>query len=101
MAPAISGFGWTTRRRPNIFAQRPNHMMDTDLIDKFVHGAFPFEQDFVEAAESAGIGHVPRVGDGHVGALLSVESQFLRISKLLFSDTLPSVIMFYYYCNWP
>ena len=50
-------------------------MMDTDLIDKFVHGAFPFEQNFVEATEPAGIGHVSRVGDRHdADALFSVSS---------------------------
>ena len=38
-----------------------NVMMDTDLIDEFVHGAFPFEQNFVEAAEPAGICHISRV----------------------------------------
>ena len=47
-------------------------MMDTDLIDKFVHRAFPFEQDFVEAPEATGIDHIPGVGDCHGGALISL-----------------------------
>ena len=50
-------------------------MMDTDLIDKFVHRAFPFEQDFVEAPEATGIDHIPGVGDCHGGALISLYSR--------------------------
>lgn len=63
-------------------------MMDTDLIDKFVHGAFPFEQNFVEAPEAAGIGHIPRVGDCHCDALFSLylnsESQKMYFQTALF-----------------
>ena len=58
MAPAVY-LGLSGGRA---FLPRPLYqMMDTDLIDKFVHGAFPFEQNFVEAPEAAGIGHVARV----------------------------------------
>ena len=68
MAPAVSGF----ERWSGIFARAFYQMMDTDLIDKFVHGAFPFEQNFVEAPEAAGIGHVARVWDCHCNALFSL-----------------------------
>lgn len=84
----------------------PHQMMDTDLIDKFVHRAFPFEQDFVEAPKATGISHIPGVGDCHAGALLSFSSGSLLsqshrkcifnglLETLLFSDTLLPVIMF-------
>ena len=85
----------------------PHQMMDTDLIDKFVHRAFPFEQDFVEALEATGIGHIPGVGDCHGGALISLSAgsllsqrhrkcifNSLLLEMLICSDTLLPVIMF-------
>ena len=86
----------------------PHQMMDTDLIDKFVHRAFPFEQDFVEAPEATGIGHIPGVGDCHGGALISLFTAGSLLSQrhrkcifnvcskccYVFSDTLLPVIMF-------
>ena len=81
MAPAVSGF----ERWSGIFARAFYQMMDTDLIDKFVHGAFPFEQNFVEAPEATGIGHIARVGDCHCNALFSL---YLSHRKCIFKLTI-------------
>ena len=39
------------------------------FINEFVDGPLPLEEDLVEAAERAGVGHVPRVGDRHPGPI--------------------------------
>ena len=42
------------------------------LINKFIYGSLPLEEDLVEAAEAAGVGHVPGVRDGHPGHGFSI-----------------------------
>ena len=41
------------------------------LVYQFVDWSLPLEEDLIEAAEWAGVGHVPRIRDGHVAVTLT------------------------------
>ena len=68
MSRKQNNFNKTDQRwspRENCFLDKV-FICNSYLVDKFIHGASPLDEDFVETTEAAGIGHIPGVGDCHL-----------------------------------